>query len=185
MPQADKRIVGSHLRVITVAVGLREAVQLPSAQAVGIAAAQDLGKVRNMRAPVVVRGSARSIYFDVRSAVGIEHLAGGQEQESAIKGERIGSVRWRDDRIQGRAVKLKKADRKSRPPCIDATRDNGPNQTENMAVRKQRGRSIEGTQQVSTGVGWKIRAAGPSSCLDVVERRVPGSTDTKNAIVRH
>jgi hypothetical protein len=75
MPQADKRIVASHLGVITVPVGLREAVQLPSAQPVGMSAAQDLGNVRNMRAPMVVRGSARSIHFDARSAVGIEHLA--------------------------------------------------------------------------------------------------------------
>jgi hypothetical protein len=52
-------------------------------------------RVRHVEMSMIELFSRGHGHRDVRSAVGIEHVAGGQEQESAVEGERIGSVRWR------------------------------------------------------------------------------------------
>ena len=148
VPQPDKRIVGGHLRIVTVAVRLRQAVQLTSAKPIRVSAMQHLGNVRDGRAPVMVGRSGGSKDLEVRGAIGVQHLARGQQQQPAIEGERAGGVRRGRHGVQGRAVELEEPDWETRPAGVDTARDHGADHTQNVAVRKKSGWSVEGAQEI-------------------------------------
>jgi hypothetical protein len=117
--ESDERIVGGHLRIITVPVRLRQPVQLSPAKPIRLSMAQYFRHVGDVRAPVRVWRSARCVYLQVRRAVGVQHLASGQQQQAAIVRQRVRSVAWSRHGIQSRAVELKETDGEPRPAGID------------------------------------------------------------------
>lgn len=124
--ELDQWVIRGHLRVIAVAVRLRQAIQLTSAETMGVTVAKRLGYMGNMRAPMVVGRTLGREDLEVRGTVRVKHLACRQQQQAAIVGRRVRGIRrWRH-RIQRCAVELEETDWEAGPTSIATARNDGP-----------------------------------------------------------
>ena len=102
-------IIGRHLRVVAIAAGLRQPIELRPGNYVGMSRDQRGWDVGQGRLPTGISPGVGSVHTNVAAAVGEQNFARGHQQKSSLK-TRIATVSGigLDDRLIGRRVVQKK-----------------------------------------------------------------------------
>ena len=111
--EPDERIIGCHLRIVAIGVGLGEPVQLQAVQTKRSPRMQVSRDVRDPRTPGRVRPARRSVHFDRASAVGVEHVTARQEQQTRVICRFGGRTGWTGLGMEDGTVKLEEMRRRS------------------------------------------------------------------------